>query len=171
MKSKAPVFIGILVGLFFIAGAFFVYSNTQKSMEAEDKINLSLNEESSTSPQTSESETTTQTIEAESSKGTYISRSEYEADTTKYASTNKVYFFHASWCSICQGIEKEIEADISRIPNNTTFIKTDYDSSTDLRKKYGVTYQYTFVQVDENGNELSQWSATSLDKAIAGIKS
>jgi len=27
------------------------------------------------------------------------------------------------------------------------------------------------VQIDNNGNETAQWSASSLDKVIAGIKS
>jgi hypothetical protein len=59
---------------------------------------------------------------------------------------------------------------MSKIPAGVTIIKTDFDSSTDLRQKYGVTTQYTFVQVDSNGNEIAQWSATNTDKAIAGIK-
>lgn len=171
MKSKTPILVAVLVCLFFVGGAFFVYSNAQKSMEAEEKINLSLNDESRATPQGSESTTSADATSPQAAKGVYITRSEYESNPTQYATTNKVYFFHASWCSICQGIEKEIKADISKLPVNATFIKTDFDSSADLRKKYGVTNQYTFVQVDENGNEISQWSATSLDKAIAGIKS
>lgn len=102
---------------------------------------------------------------------TYVTLSDYESSKDAYSDQKKVYFFHASWCVICQGIDKEITGDPSQIPTGTTFIKTDFDSNTELRKKYGVTSQYTFVQVDNEGNEVAQWSATSLDKAIAGIKS
>jgi thioredoxin 1 len=104
------------------------------------------------------------------SQGSYISLTDYESDPSKYADTKKVYFFHASWCPICQSIHKEIEADRSKIPAGVTFIKTDFDSATDLRQKYGVTTQYTFVQVDESDNEVGQWSATSLDAALAKVK-
>lgn len=100
----------------------------------------------------------------------YVTLADYNKNTSVYSSQKKVYFFHASWCPICQGIDSDISSDPSQIPSGTTFIKTDYDSNTALRQKYGVTYQYTFVQVDNDGNEVKQWSATNLDKAIAGIQ-
>lgn len=103
-------------------------------------------------------------------KGTgYVTLNEYNSDPSKYSLSKKVYFFHASWCPICQSVDKEIVADPSRIPTDTVIIKTDYDSNTALRQQYGVTYQYTFVQLDTNGGLLKKWSATSYDKALAGI--
>jgi hypothetical protein len=36
-------------------------------------------------------------------------------------------------------------------------LKTDYDSNIDLRKKYGVTSQHTFVQIDSSGNLIKKW--------------
>lgn len=104
-------------------------------------------------------------------KETFVTLADYESAKSDYTDNTKVYFFHASWCSICKGIESEIEADPSRIPSGTTLIKTDYDSELSLRQKYGVTTQYTFVQVDNSGNQIAKWSATSLDKALAGIQS
>ncbi len=101
----------------------------------------------------------------------FVTLADFESNQSTYADTTKVYFFHASWCSICKGIENEINADQNRIPEGTTFIKTDFDSQTDLRKEYSVTTQYTFVQVDNDGNLVKRWSATNLDKAIAGIQS
>lgn len=103
-------------------------------------------------------------------KGTgYITLTEYNSDPSKYSLSKKVYFFHASWCPICQSVDKEIVADPSRIPTDTVIIKTDYDSNTPLRQQYGVTYQYTFVQFDSSGGLLKKWSATSYDKVLAGI--
>lgn len=100
----------------------------------------------------------------------YISLSDYQANPELFESANKVYFFHASWCPICQGIDKELQSDPAKVPNGVTIIKTDFDKSTNLRQKYGVTTQYTFVQVDANGSQVAKWTATSADKAIAGIK-
>jgi thiol-disulfide isomerase/thioredoxin len=99
----------------------------------------------------------------------YVTLAEFDAHKDSYTDQKKVYFFHASWCPICKSIDEDITSDPNQIPSGTTFIKTDFDTSTDLRQKYGVTTQYTFVQVDNDGNEVAQWSATSLDKAIAGI--
>lgn len=99
----------------------------------------------------------------------FITTADYNSDKSAYEDSDKVYFFHASWCPICKGIEKELEADLSQIPTGVTIIKADYDKETDLRKKYGVTTQYTFVQFDDDGNQVKKWSATSASKAISGI--
>ena len=109
-------------------------------------------------------------VEAMAKSGNYITLADYNANSGKFAADKKVYFFHASWCPICQGVDREINADMSKIPSGVTLIKTDFDSQTDLRQKYGVTVQYTFVQVDQDGNSTNKFSATSFDKVVAGIK-
>lgn len=100
---------------------------------------------------------------------TYVTLADFESNKESFSDQKKVHFFHASWCPICKSIDEDITSDPSQIPSGTTFIKTDFDSNTALRQKYGVTTQYTFVQIDNDGNEVAQWSATSLDRAIAGI--
>ena len=76
-----------------------------------------------------------------------------------------VLFFHASWCPSCQSADKNISA--GNVPDGLTVLKTDFDSSTDLRKKYGVTSQHTFVQVDANGDLINKWSGgNSIDSII-----
>ncbi len=102
---------------------------------------------------------------------TFITLAEYSAGEATYAENTKVYFFHAAWCSVCVGIENEINADPSRIPEGTTLIKVDYDTQTALRQEYGVTTQYTFVQFDNSGNKIAKWSAINLNKALEGIQS
>lgn len=108
---------------------------------------------------------------AAATHGTYVTLADFNADRSKYADSKKVYFFHASWCPICKSINAEIEADITKVPAGLTIIKTDFDTATALRQKYGVTTQYTFVQFDANGDKLAKWSATSLAAAVAGVKS
>jgi pentapeptide MXKDX repeat protein len=109
--------------------------------------------------------------DAMSASGSYVTLADYSANEAKYADSKKVYFFHASWCPICRSIDEEITGDTSKIPAKVTIIKTDFDSATELRKKFGVSTQYTFVEVDAAGNEVSQWSATTLQKALDGISS
>lgn len=105
-----------------------------------------------------------------SKEGAYVTLATYNANKAKYADSTKVYFFHAPWCPVCKGIDEQVSADTSKIPDGVTLIKTDYDSNTELRQKYGVTYQYTFVQVDSSGNEVKQWSATNYDEVVDGMK-
>lgn len=103
-------------------------------------------------------------------QGGYITLADYNKDPAVYNNETKVYYFHASWCPSCKAIDEEIKADAAKIPAGVVLIQTDFDSETELRQKYGVTYQHTFVQVDNNGNSVAKWSATSLDDVVAGIK-
>jgi hypothetical protein len=45
----------------------------------------------------------------------------------------------------------------STIPDDITIFKTDYDSYGDLKTKYEVLTQHTFVQIDESGEVLTKW--------------
>ncbi len=182
MNKKTIIIVGIVVGLFLVGGGVFAYSNNQNEKKEQEKMAMEKKAESEAMMKKDEAaamekekmakEGDAMTKEdAMSKQGSYVTLADYNKDPSKYADSKKVYFFHASWCPICQGIDKEINADMSKIPAGVTMIKTDFDNSTDLRQKYGVTTQYTFVQVDNNGNETAQWSATSLAKAIDGIKS
>lgn len=85
----------------------------------------------------------------------------YSADKLALASTGKVIlYFHAPWCPTCRGVDADIVKNSANIPDGVHIIKTDYDSMIELKKKYGVTYQHTFVQVDEKGNLIAKWSGS-----------
>jgi thiol-disulfide isomerase/thioredoxin len=100
-------------------------------------------------------------------KGSY---QDYSADKLSLAQSGKVVlFFHAAWCPVCRSIESQIRADVSAL-GDVTILKVDFDTATALRQKYGVTTQYTFVQVDAAGNELGQWNASTLAQALARVE-
>ncbi len=80
---------------------------------------------------------------------------EYNANTVSQTSGSKIIFFHASWCPTCTALDKNIKA--GSVPEDLTIFKANYDTETELRKKYGVTIQHTLVQIDDQGNELNQW--------------
>ncbi len=71
-----------------------------------------------------------------------------------------VLFFHASWCPSCRGLNSDIEGNAVSIPEGVSILKVDYDKETELKRKYGVTYQHTLVQVDEEGNLIKKWSGS-----------
>ncbi len=91
--------------------------------------------------------------------GTYQA---YSADKLALASDGHVLlFFHAEWCQTCRTIESEIKASPTALPAGVHILKVDYDNATDLRQKYGVTVQHTFVEVDAQGKLIQKWSDTS----------
>lgn len=89
----------------------------------------------------------------------YSPESFEEAKKSQRAGRKIVLFFHAKWCPYCQEADKDFKTNIGteNFPKNTTLIKTDYDSQTALKKKYGVIYQHTFVQIDHDGNQIAKW--------------
>ncbi|MFM8239474.1 MAG: thioredoxin family protein [Actinomycetota bacterium] len=104
---------------------------------------------------------------APSGPGSYITLADYDADRAAYSATDVVLFFNAAWCSTCKEARDNIEADLAGIPSGLTIVVVDFDTATDLRQKYGVTVQHTFVQVDADGNELAKWSGSVTADEIA----
>ena len=81
-----------------------------------------------------------------------------------------VLHFSATWCPSCRTIDKDINASLSDIPDGLEIYKVDYDTNIDLRKKYGVTTQHTFVKVDAAGNKINKWTGgTTLEDVLAKI--
>lgn len=79
------------------------------------------------------------------------------------ANKKRVLFFHATWCPTCKVANEQFSTNANEIPDNVVILKTDYDKEIELKKKYGITYQHTFVQVDEQGNEITKWSGGDIE--------
>jgi len=87
------------------------------------------------------------------SAGTYIDYADFDVDRAAYADADVVLFFHAAWCSTCKQADGNLTADPAGIPAGLTIVKVDFDSSTDLRREYGVTQQHTFVSIGPDGSK------------------
>lgn len=101
-----------------------------------------------------------------STKGEYISYQSYVEAPEQYTNSRVVYFFNASWCSTCKVARDNFEANLDEIPSDMTIVVVDFDNSNELRKKYGVTYQHTFVHIDSKGDAIKKWSGTTTIAAL-----
>ena len=100
--------------------------------------------------------------------GTYM---DYDATTFSKTTGRRVLFFHAPWCPQCRALEQSIKE--GKIPAGVTIFKTDYDTSLDLRGKYGVTMQTTLIEVGVNGDSVNKYVAyysPTLQAVVAGMK-
>lgn len=99
-----------------------------------------------------------------------IAKGSYEAyapeKLAKAENGDVVLFFRASWCPTCSALDADIKANSASIPNGLTILDVDYDKSSDLKKKYGVTTQHTLVQVDASGNLIAKWQGGSTLSAL-----
>jgi thiol-disulfide isomerase/thioredoxin len=79
-----------------------------------------------------------------------------------------VLLFAADWCPTCQADLKELNTSGSRL-GNITVVVVDYDKAADLKARYGVTYQHSYVQIDATGKKLALWSGGGIDGILAHI--
>jgi thiol-disulfide isomerase/thioredoxin len=88
----------------------------------------------------------------------YESGKKYISDSSKKV----VLFFHASRCPNCRQAEKDILTNKNTIDSNLIIIKVDYDTSSDLKKKYSITSQTSYVLLDSQGNSKKKtiWLTT-----------
>lgn len=70
-----------------------------------------------------------------------------------------VLFFHANWCPTCKAAMADFEANASQIPTDVAILKVDYDTETELKQRYGVAAQDTFVQIDSSGEMVIRWNS------------
>jgi thiol-disulfide isomerase/thioredoxin len=93
-------------------------------------------------------------------------------------STNfrRVLFFYANWCPTCKAADAELLAKVDQIPSDVLLIQVNYnDTETEpaekeLAKKYFITYQHTFVQIDAQGNELAKWNGGAMEELLGKLK-
>ncbi len=102
--------------------------------------------------------------------GTYKDYSPALAESEAKAGNKVVLFFHAPWCPFCKTADTAFKTNLDKIPKGVTVLKTDYDSNLELRKKYAVTYQHTFVQIDASGNQITKWNSGDIDLLIKNVK-
>lgn len=102
-------------------------------------------------------------------KGSYET---YAPEKLALAENGKVVlFFRASWCPTCRSLDANIRSNADSIPAGVTILDVNYDNSTALKQKYGVTFQHTLVQVDAQGNQIAKWTGSpSLADVVSQIK-
>ena len=79
-----------------------------------------------------------------------------------------VLFFAADWCPYCQADLKDINANGSRL-GKVNVVVVDYDKSAELKAKYGITVQDTYVQIDPMGAKLAIWSGGGVDGILKNL--
>jgi thiol-disulfide isomerase/thioredoxin len=85
---------------------------------------------------------------------------------TKTEGHKNIIFFSATWCPTCQATNKDIQANLGNIDPKLHILSADYDTSTELKAKYGVTMQHTFVEVDGSGNLIKKTNGLATVAAI-----
>jgi thiol-disulfide isomerase/thioredoxin len=114
----------------------------------------------------SESPSQADAAQATPEQGSWVDQATYAADPAAYHEAGDVVlFFNADWCPTCRTTVENLDAE--GVPPGLTVVSVDFDSSSDLRKQYGVTVQHTFVQVDPVGKEQAVFTGALTGEQIA----
>ena len=114
----------------------------------------------------------TQVISRSGSNYVEYSKKIFEVSKNK----KRVLFFYANWCPTCIPADADFRANLDRVPNDVILIRVNYnDSETDaeektLARKYGITYQHTFVQIDLGENEVAKWNGGQTKELLERIR-
>jgi thiol-disulfide isomerase/thioredoxin len=160
LKKNITILLGLVV---LLAGAFFVWR--QISDGGSGATDNSSSKASDTGIKVAETWGSPDSNQAEvAQKGQYVTYGPTVISETK---GKKILFFHAPWCAQCRALDADIKD--TGLPVDVTVIKVDYDSSQDLRKKYGVTLQTTLVLVDDEGALVKKYVAYD-QPTVAALK-
>jgi len=156
----------LIIAVLLIAGYFF--------------FNPSAKLDSVTKPEsTISTETTPNDSEASGNPGTTETsryRTNHASELAEAQSPRRILFFYASWCPTCIPADKILASSQSSLPSDVIIYRLNYnDTDTDqvekdLAKKYGVTYQHTYVQIDESGEVVTKWNGGALSELLANLK-
>ena len=144
MNQKYLPFIFVALLVVFL-GVFLLFNNKSPSVS-----NSNTNSTSSFIPKPSNSPSPTVNEEpALNNNGSVAQIIDYSPEVLKKELENEntrvLLFFSANWCPSCKLAEKDIRENITKIPGDLVIIKADYDTEKELKSKYGVTYQDTFI--------------------------
>jgi thiol-disulfide isomerase/thioredoxin len=181
-KLSAGAITAIAIGIITaLAGLGYVQSSQNSAQKAKDEASAMIKKtedaamvkkqeaeamlkKDSTTSSTSSSATVKEGEMSMSKAGIFAT---YAPDAlTKTEGHRNVLFFSATWCPTCQATNKDIQANLDKIDSKIHILSVDYDTSTELKAKYGVTMQHTFVIVDGAGNLIRKTNGLSTVTAI-----
>lgn len=180
MKRSYVIIISIAV-VVVLAVAGVVYALSQRSPKEAVKSSTTATTSSQQAKPSEPSHVTPSAAPGEtgaapqSNATTPAAKAGYYGDYTDARAMDRSYdktilFFHAPWCSECRAFEKAIQS--GTVPAGVQILKVDYDKRQDLRQKYGVRTQSTFVKLDDDDdqdNDHDVWVGYGKDKSIDAI--
>jgi len=179
-SSQKALLIAVIVFIIivFVMGGTFLLSNSSEEDSSSETVAMSddtsidemlNNEDEDQFNLPEKNEIVKNDSDEDSQPGLYTAYSQALLQNASDGSV--VLFFHAPWCPTCKLLNDNLEENQNSISSDLTILKTDYDSETDLKKKYGVTYQHTLVQVDASGNLIKKWlGSNTLEDVVSELE-
>jgi thiol-disulfide isomerase/thioredoxin len=79
-----------------------------------------------------------------------------------------VLFFAADWSPYCQADLRDINSNGDRL-GEVAIVVADYDKTAELKARYGISHEDTFVQIDANGKQKAVWIGGGVDGILSHL--
>lgn len=80
-------------------------------------------------------------------------------------SGDTILFFHASWCPLCKAAKKNFSEQ--GIPAWLTLLELDFDTEDELKQKYAILTQNSYVYVSPDGTAIKRWiGGTTMEELL-----
>jgi thioredoxin 1 len=165
-----PLFLALLT-ILILAGAGYIYTTGSTDLSSTTAQPTPTATQLPNSNQTST--TTSQPNPASQSKSGYVVFTPQILDQP--ATARRVLFFYANWCPTCRPADQSFTQNSSQFPSDLTVIRVNYNddetepAEKELAKKYGITYQHTYVLIDEQGNALKKWNGGGFEELLENL--
>lgn len=159
MKNTKPIIIGIIILVVGAGAYFFTQKTTQQQNTTVEQDSMSKDDA---------------ILQDSTNTGRYVTYTKQALESA--ANKRRVIYFYANWCPICKPADVDFQKNANKIPEDVVVIRVNYnDSDTDqeekdLATKYGITYQHTYVQIDEQGNVITKWNGGQTEELLENIK-
>lgn len=176
MNKNTGIIIGVIALVVIAGGAYAAMNSSNDAMVAKEKMEQQAMEDKVMMEKKTMEEKEAMMKDGATKTDSMMKIGSYEAYAPEKvalasATHDVVLFFRAGWCPTCRAVDADIKANLSKIPSGLSILDVNYDTSTALKQKYGVTYQHTFVQVDKDGNLIKKWSGSpTLSALVAEVK-
>ncbi len=175
--NKGIIIAGIVI-LVLVGGGWYIANQQSQQAEqakmAQEKAAMKAKEDAAMKKDNAAMKKTDDKMMDKSPSIGYVVYSKAAFDQA--ANKRRVLYFYASWCPICRPADADFKKNSSKIPEDMLVIRVNYNDpdtdqeEKDLAKKYGITYQHTFVQIDAQGKEITKWNGGQTEELLTNIK-
>ena len=173
--NKTIVIAGIVILVLVGGGLYIANQNSKQSEQAKmAQEKAAMEEKAAMKAKEDAAMKKDETVMDKNASSRYIEYS--KAALVLAADKRRVLYFYANWCPICRPADINFKAEVSKIPEDVVVYRVNYnDTDTDqeeedLAKKYGITYQHTFVQIDAEGKEVFSWNGGQIEELLRNIR-
>ncbi|MEX0895859.1 MAG: thioredoxin family protein [Patescibacteria group bacterium] len=81
-----------------------------------------------------------------------------------------VLYFWAPWCSTCSTLDHDLQDGIAQVPDDITLLRVNYDEETELKQRFNVVTQHTFVQLTANNEPITVWVGGEIEELVENLE-